>query len=421
MTSVNITMRIPYIIGFLLMFYNLSIILNLFIAIIVVAFVLMLPLNSALLLYLFLFPWEFSLTLPVVGTLNTLVAIVLSFKMLVNYAFRRIGVGLNKLNIPLLSILSVYSIVDLMVHKSIAGFGVLLDAIILIYIHKIKRENRDQFWAIVFRSYVISVILACIYGVIHNSFNPRWISGIGFVPQFYGTVGTSRMALLINIAILFTLVIPSYSKTKKALILLFLYPMLFMTISMAGLGSNLIVVLYYLFIIYPRIGERNLKRRSAFRSLQTSVILMLIVFLLYVFGDSIPFVSPVVARATRVINWLSSGDIDRATSGRAIILDSYLDVFRHLPLVNRLFGLGCFSSFSVLGFVDYSHNSFIDLLFLGGFFLLTWFILLLAYIIHRERDSEYFDVVLLMKAILIINGFNVSMLTAGFWYFWVFI
>ena len=90
-TSVNITMGIPYIIGFLLMFYNLSIILNLFIAIIVVAFVLMLPLNSALLLYLFLFPWEFSLTLPVVGTLNTLVAIVLSFKMLVNYAFRRIG------------------------------------------------------------------------------------------------------------------------------------------------------------------------------------------------------------------------------------------------------------------------------------------------------------------------------------------
>ena len=61
MTSVNITMRIPYIIGFLLMFYNLSIILNLFIAIIVVAFVLMLPLNSALLLYLFLFPCEFVL------------------------------------------------------------------------------------------------------------------------------------------------------------------------------------------------------------------------------------------------------------------------------------------------------------------------------------------------------------------------
>ena len=78
-----------------------------------------------------------------VGTLNTCSNCII-FKMLVNYAFRRIGVGLNKLNIPLLSILSVYSIVDLMVHKSIAGFGVLLDAIIL-YTYIRLREKPINF------------------------------------------------------------------------------------------------------------------------------------------------------------------------------------------------------------------------------------------------------------------------------------
>ena len=419
--SVNTVRIASYILGFLLMFFNFNVILNLFIAMVVVVFALLLPLSYVLFLYLFLFQWELSLSLPVIGTLNTLVAIVLFIRLLLNYGFRHISIGLNKLNIVLLSILSMYSLVDLLVHKSIAGLGVLLDFIILIYVYRVKRENHDLFWTIVFRLYITSIIFACIYGIIHNNFNMRWISGLGRVPQFYGTVGTSRMALLINIAILLTLIVPSFTRTKKVLVLLFLYTMLIMTISLAGLVTNILIAFYYMFIIYPKIGEKHYNRRSALRSLQSVAIMILLICLLYVIIDEIPFMSPIIARVTNVINWLSRGDVDRAVTGRASILDSYLYAFKKLPIVNKLFGLGCFSSYSALGFEYYSHNSFIDLLFLGGFFLLTLFILLLVYTVHREWHTKYFDVIFLMKIILLINGLNVSMLTAGFWYFWVFI
>ena len=46
--------------------------------------------------------------------------------------------------------------------------------------------------------------------------------------------------------------------------------------------------------------------------------------------------SPIIARVTNVINWLHLGDVDRAVTGRASILDSYLYAFKKLPIVNKL-------------------------------------------------------------------------------------
>jgi hypothetical protein len=122
-----------------------------------------------------------------------------------------------------------------------------------------------------------------------------------------------------------------------------------------------------------------------------------------------------------VINRLLTGETDRALSGRVDIYSNYIQVFNSLTAFEKIFGLGCFSPYEALGFSRYSHNSFIDLLFLGGYFLLFCFIFLVIYLILKERKTKYFKVILLMKIILIINGLNVSMLTAGFWYFWLFI
>ena len=139
--SVNTVRIASYILGFLLMFFNFNVILNLFIAMVVVVFALLLPLSYVLFLYLFLFQWELSLSLPVIGTLNTLVAIVLFIRILLNYGFRHISIGLNKLNIVLLSILSMYSLVDLLVHSQ-CRLRCTLDFIILIYVYRVKRKSR---------------------------------------------------------------------------------------------------------------------------------------------------------------------------------------------------------------------------------------------------------------------------------------
>ena len=419
-TFIEKNKRLTYILGFIFLFFNYNISLNYIITGIVSLLVLLVPLNYSIMIYLFLFPWELSLALPKSGALNTLVALIVVFKILLK-AFKGQKIGLTKVNILLIPFISIYTFKDLLIYNSKAGFGILMDIIILIYVYKLKKENNDIFWETVFNIYIISTLFACGYGILHNTFNDRWITGIGYVPQFYGTLGTSRMAMVINIAILFTLVL-KFDKIRKFLTLSFLYIMLFMTISMAGFGTNIGALLYYFFVIYPaREGRLKYSKKYLLRFVQAILLFILIILLLFLLKDRIGIIDVMFTRVNVVINRLLTGETDRALSGRVDIYSNYIQVFNSLTAFEKIFGLGCFSPYEALGFSRYSHNSFIDLLFLGGYFLLFCFIFLVIYLILKEGKTKYFKVILLMKIILIINGLNVSMLTAGFWYFWLFI
>lgn len=420
-TFIKNNKKIAYFLGFILLFFNYHPSLNFIITGIVAFMVLFAPLNISIIIYLFLFPWELTLFLPAVGSVNIVIALLVVSKILIQ-AYRGQKIGLTRSNILLLPFISIYAITNFLKYNySIAGFGVLFDVVILIYLYRLKKENYDQFWRSVFNVYIISTLFACGYGILHYTFKDRWIPAIGYVPQFYGTLGTSRMAMVINIAILFALVL-QFTKIKKFLILTFLYIMLFMTISVAGFGTNIVVLLYYFLVIYPaKKGRSKYFSKYMLRILQAILLLMLVILLLFAIKGRIQIIDIMFTRASTVIDRLSIRETDKALSGRVNIYKDYRKTFYNLAVFEKIFGLGCFSPYEALGFSRYSHNSFIDLLFLGGFFLLFCFIVFLIYLTLEERKKKYFNVILLMRIILFINGLNVSMLTAGFWYFWLFI
>lgn len=81
-TFIEKNKRLTYILGFIFLFFNYNISLNYIITGIVSLLVLLVPLNYSIMIYLFLFPWELSLALPKSGALNTLVALIVVFKIL---------------------------------------------------------------------------------------------------------------------------------------------------------------------------------------------------------------------------------------------------------------------------------------------------------------------------------------------------
>ena len=406
---------IAFLLGVILLFFNFFMPTNILITGIIAILVLTMPLDRSVIIYLFLFPWEHSLSIPVLGTVNTLIAIIIVTKLLCA-AYKGVNCGFTKYNVLLLLFLSIYALINFVLYQSIAGFGVLLDAFILIYIYKLKKENKE-FWETVFTIYIISTLFACGYGILHNTFKSRWISGLGYVPQFHGTVGTSRMAIFINMAILFTLTL-QYSKVRKALLLVFLYVMLLLTISMAGFIVNVMLIIYYLFFIYP---NKDKKRIKLIQAIIILILFITIFSVFYVFKDNIIIVNAMYTRVRDVINNFLLGQANKATSGRVDIYLGYMTKFTEMDLLNKVFGVGSFSPYHAFGFEKYSHNTYIDLLYLGGYCLLLCFTALFVYLIYKERNNKYFRTILFMKIILLINAVNVSMLTSGFWYLWVFL
>jgi len=411
--------KTAYFLSVILLLYNYNSAINFLIIATIAFIIILLPLEQAIIIYLFLTPWEFLITLPMIGTLTTLVAVLVLLKLLMRI-FKSSSCGFTRLNILCLLIIFIYSIINLIIYKSMASFGILTDLVIIIYIYKIKSKKYNEFWETIFNIYIISCVFACLHGVLYNNFADRWVSGLGYVKQFYGTVGTSRMAIFINIAILFTLIL-DYSKIKKIILLAFLYIMLFLSLSIAGLGINIFIIVLYVFVLSPKISSNLHKQKSISRYFGTIIIFILFLISLYLLKDRISIIQSIFTRAENIVNDLLIGETDRALSGRESIFNTYIYAFSKLNIFNKIFGLGCFSPYSALGFLRYSHNTYIDLLFLGGFFLFFLFILSLFYLLYKQRNKKYFHVILLLKLIILINGLNVSMLTAGFWYIWLFI
>ena len=79
----------------------------------------------------------------------------------------------------------------------------------------------------------------------------------------------------------------SLYKNKKVLVLLFLYTMLIMTISLAGLVTNILIA-FIICLLSIQNREKHYNRRSALRSLQSVAIMILLICLLYVIIDEIP-------------------------------------------------------------------------------------------------------------------------------------
>ena len=119
-TFIEKNKRLTYILGFIFLFFNYNISLNYIITGIVSLLVLLVPLELFNYDLSFSFPWELSLALPKSGALNTLVALIVVFKILLK-AFKGQKIGLTKVNILLIPFISIYTFKDLLIYNSKAG------------------------------------------------------------------------------------------------------------------------------------------------------------------------------------------------------------------------------------------------------------------------------------------------------------
>lgn len=409
------------------LFYNFNSIVNLLIVLTIMYLVSVASLNKSILIYLAFTLWENVFPLKI-GSLGLLIELVIVFKIIIIFLKQGYVKKIKVRYIVLFIFISVYACADLLYYKSISGIGVMLDILIVIQISYIIEEKYSMFWNDVFNIYIISCFFACIYGLLHKAFLPRWIAGIGEVVQFYGTIGTSRMAMFINIAILFTLS-GNYSKRNKVLLLIFFYVMLFSTVSMAGIAVNIVIILlYYLNDILQSISV-CFKRRSINKTLLkvtfTILILVGITMSIVSIREKIPVFNNILTRVENVLKDFSEGDIYSATSGRDSIGDVYINEFEKLEPINKIIGTGSIIPVryvqSKIGYDKYSHNTFIDMLFWGGYLSIVLFIMYLMINLWGQRKKKYFKKIFLMKLILLTNALNVSILNAVYFYIWILI
>lgn len=409
------------------LFYNFNSIVNIAIIILIVSIVIKETLNNSILIYLALTPWEFVFSLGI-GSLSLIIQIIIVYKILLYVLKRGKLFAIRKRHICLIFILSVYGVIGLLYNKTLSSIGLVPDAIIISYLFNVINEKYELFWDYIFKSYVISCVFGCLYGIMHNAFLPRWLPGIGYVRQFCGTIGTSRMAIFINISILFVIFI-KMKKIYKGLLLIYLYYMLFITISMSGIVTNLLMIIciyfYNIYLKYKNISNR----RDIIKLLTKPVIAILILIFLSLsvikLKDYFPVINNMITRVDSVYKDFKDGNLDAATSGRNEISDIYMTEYEKLNLFNKFFGLGSATSVEYIkertGFDNYSHNSMIDLLFFGGIFMLIIFIMYLGNDLRIQKKGKYFNIIVIMKGLLLISSLNVSILNAGFFYIWILI
>jgi hypothetical protein len=312
-----------------------------------------------------------------------------------------------------------YGIMDYLIGTGgLSGVSIAIDIFIIIYAHSVYRDESQssKFWEAVFFTIMVSTIIAVIYGFFNDTSADRWISGLGFVKQLYGTIGTARIGMFLCASLIY----PVFYLNKpliKGILCILLCIGVFMTFS---LTSMICLMVFWSIVLLFK--DRNNFRKNL-KKFGLVVILIMTVVLLWGSIREISIIKPIVIRIDVMIEGLKSGDMSVATSSRSYLADIYLNDFENYSLCGKLFGSFYTNRFRAImgisGLDNYAHNSFIDILLyigiLGIISLFAWIVMKVRFLKGRE---EFLPVVLL-KLIFLLTGFSVSMLTNCYWFTWM--
>ncbi|MDD4320921.1 MAG: hypothetical protein PHH31_05150 [Acidaminococcaceae bacterium] len=408
----------PYLALVLMPFTYNSILDAIIMSIIVIYVLLNKDIDKSIYIYVFLLPWEQLFTIPLVGSMFTIIQIIICIKLVLLNLNGQQSYRTRFSELVFIMVIAGYAFIGLLIHNSIQGLGILLDVFIIFNIIAKYRSGYDSFWENIFSIVIFSTICTCLFGLLHMQFIDRWIGGIGFVKIYYGILGTTRSAIYINIALLFTFVL-NIERKLKICIIIFLYAFLLMTTSMTGIIVNVLMIAYCfafnVFNLQSQTGVSLLKRFAYIVVLFIGIVAIL----------QLEIAQPVVQRIENITSYIEAGEVDKAVSGREGLSTIYLNVFNEYGMINKLVGVAAFNTNDLMNnygiVIPYSHNSFIDLLLtfgiLGEIYIMThMFIRNLRY-----RKNKYFKVVMGLKIIIIVSGLTVSMVTTSFWTFWLLI
>ncbi|KRF60811.1 hypothetical protein ASG99_07695 [Bacillus sp. Soil768D1] len=366
-------------------------------------------------MYIFLMPFDEILVIPMLGSIYRLLQLIIIFKFCYLTLKQRLDIKFNIVDIFLLLFLTGYIFCSIIIYRDINVLGLIINILIVIMLKQSISQNFVYHLTKIFKLFIFSTLIAIFWGLIHQNFI---LGGDQFISmmRFSGTQEPNVMALYINISILFLLYL-KWELKKKAPLFILLYIGLFLTVSMSGFMLNSIIIC--LFFLLNKNTFVNIKA-----SIKYFFILLLFILSIIILKDHLSVLDIPLARLQEKINYVLEGNLNSATTGRTELSNRYFNEYKQLDVHQKILGIFTFNNNNILTYfklnkMNVSHNTYIDMLFSFGILGMIVFFGYVFRTICLNIKTEYFKCLLILKIVLIVSGFTLSMFSSRYFYVWM--
>ena len=388
---------------------------SLLITLILVGIYIVVPIKENIFLFFFLIPFDEVFVVPGIGSVFRFLQVIFLVKFFHLTFRRKLSVKIRPLDLVFLIFLIIYVVMSFLHFNDFNSIGMLINAVIFILAREIIKLDIERDLGKVLSLFVISVANGIIWGLLQNNF----ILGEGGIIRFSGTHEPNFFALFVNMAIIFLLTSDRFKKSKIPL-LLFLYLGLFLTLSMSGIMLNVIVIALY-FILNNKISfSKKLFLYPAAVILGITVLMMV--------RPQIPVLDGMLMRLEERIMMVMAGNMNAATTGRTELHEFYMDRFFSMSVFSQFFGIFTIREINVLNHfgltldlytMNFSHNTYIEMIFSFGFLGTFFFILYAIRNLWLHKESKHFTTLLILRVIIFISATNLSLLNTRHFYSWL--
>lgn len=374
------------------------------------------PLNPAFLIFVFYILWEYVTTFSFGVTVVLIMQVIMVCKLVINRAlfkqytnttYRKI----RKLFLFLVCYMFAIGMASFALGNGFTGLGFFFKVTIVSYVltYHVSDRSFDKLLKSILQVLMISSLLATIYGMNHELEVDRWISGMGgYVTQIQGTLGTTRMALFYLTSIVFFVYYVKNPIVKSVGVICFT-ALTFLTVSLTAM-----VLLVVLFAIYMfSIGK-------IYKTIIYSIICVTIAISTFPIWSKMEIIQPIIFRTTYSLEAYMSGDSNKATSNREDLGEFYIKSWEKSDPIIQLFG-NANTAVSVTSNDKNSHNTYLDILFYFGVLGLVLLVVYQAKRLWLSRHTVYFYPYFTVKVLFILGAASVSIMSATYYMFIIFI
>ncbi len=304
-----------------------------------------------------------------------------------------------------LSVYTLFLILVMMPNNLREGFFLLFDVVCCLTIVTDISDDSDAF-NLFFKTYSIVCLCSYLTGILIGN----TIGGEYNYSRFNATFeDPNYMGFFFTIAIFSILCLKLFDKRLRYIIIIVLYAMMMSSLSITAIVVNIILWLFYLFMM------KKLK--------PAGLIIIIAVFVLlsalYSYGvenPDIPVLGDLSARIDEKVQSFISGDIDEVTTGRTSLTKENLEYYLSLPMFNVFFGGIPVNPRNIHPDIKaVSHNEYVDLLLnvgiigaivMLGFFLFSYWSSIKRY---RLANKEHDLCIVMLKTTWLLYAFALTM------------